>query len=132
MKKTIILLLLAAVGMAMNVAAAAAFGFTFEWGGIPTCTSGNPNTVNSPVFNLSAVPKEAAKIVFHLKDRNVPEFDHGGGTAAYAGNAVINSGTFKYKSPCPPDGSHIYVWTAVVYDKGGKKLVAASSGKKYP
>ena len=29
----------------------------------------------------------------------------------YGGETVIQPGAFKYKSPCPPSGSHTYEWT---------------------
>lgn len=111
---------------------AGSFGLSFTWGNIPRCTSGNPNTVNNPAFKLSGVPKGTTKIGFRLRDNNVPGFNHGGGTVAYAGGGAIKSGTFSYKSPCPPDGSHTYTWTATAFDANGKKLATASASKSYP
>lgn len=132
MKKVMFCVGLLTSGFVANISVAEAFSFTFEWGAIPRCTTGNPNTVGSPKFTLSAVPKGAATIKFHLRDNNAPDFNHGGGTAAYVGKPVIGSGAFKYQSPCPPDGSHTYLWTATVYDQSGKKLDSATSRKNYP
>ena len=111
---------------------ARAFDFTFDWGNIPKCTSGNPNTVLNPAFVLSAVPRGTAKISFQLRDTNVPEFKHGGGLVNYLGANSIPSGAFKYLSPCPPDGTHLYKWTAIATDKAGKKLGTATASKPYP
>lgn len=111
---------------------ALAFDMTFNWGNIPRCTSGNPNTVGSPTFGLSGVPDGTAKIKFKLRDNNAPGYNHGGGSASYTGGGSIPAGSFKYKSPCPPDGRHTYVWTATALDKKGKKLGTASASKKYP
>jgi hypothetical protein len=123
---------LSAVGVVSNSSNASAFSFSFEWGDIPYCTSGNPNIVNNPNFKLSGVPQGAAKIEFHLRDNNVPGYDHGGGSVAYSGGGSVASGAFKYKSPCPPDGTHTYTWTATVCDKAGKKLATAKASKRYP
>ena len=122
----------AVIAMFANISFAQAFSFTFDWGHIPKCTTGNPTVVSNPIFNLIDVPASAAKISFHLRDSNVPDFNHGGGNVAFAGSSIIASGVFKYKSPCPPDGSHIYVWTAIIYDKSGKKLASATSSQGYP
>src|SRR5256885_2145841 len=80
-----------------------AFSVSFDWGNIPKCTSGHPNTVGSPEFVLSAVPKGTAKLEFSLKDLDV-SYDHGGGSVAYAGEKSVATGAFDYKSPCPPNG----------------------------
>jgi phosphatidylethanolamine-binding protein (PEBP) family uncharacterized protein len=132
MRKILALLAIVIVASAVSGTVAHAFSFTFAWGGIPKCTSGNPNTVSNPIFSLAAVPKGAAKIVFHLTDRNVPDFNHGGGSVAYSGQQVIKAGAFKYQSPCPPDGKHTYQWSAVVYDATGKNIASAASSKIYP
>ena len=118
--------------VATQTVQAEAFDFTFDWGDIARCTSGNPNTVLNPAFVLSSVPSGTAKISFQLKDTNVPDFKHGGGSVNYLGANTIPSGAFKYLSPCPPDGKHLYQWTAIAVDKGGKKLGIATASKLYP
>ena len=123
---------LAMAAMAANFSCAHAFSFSFDWGAIPKCTTGNPNVVNSPMFKLVEIPAGAATINFRLKDIDAPNFNHGGGTVAYLGKPEIISGAFKYQSPCPPNGSHTYVWTATVFDKAGKRLTSASSSQRYP
>lgn len=111
------------------------FSFTFEWGDIPLCTSGNPNVVSNPKFVLSNVPEKTKIISFRLTDLDAPNYDHGGGKIEYTGNSVIKPGAFTYKSPCPPSGSHRYVWTATAKEKDsffGGTLAKAKSMQKYP
>lgn len=108
------------------------FSFTFEWGKIPLCTSGYPGVVPNPIFTLSNVPKGTKKINFALVDRDVPDFDHGGGTAVYKGENVIQPGAFQYSSPCPPSGSHTYEWTAYAKDANDDTVGKAKAKKIIP
>ena len=111
------------------------FSISFEWGDIPLCTSGQPNTVKNPRFILSNVPENTKIISFQLKDLDAPNYNHGGGKITYTGNNVIEPGAFTYKSPCPPSGSHRYVWTATAKEKDsffGGSIGKAKSMKRYP
>ncbi len=115
-------------------AAAADFSLSFSgWGNIPKCTSGRPNTVGSPAFTLKDVPAGTTQIQFRLTDLDVPGYNHGGGKVKLKvnGSVKIPAGTFKYKSPCPPNGRHTYEWTATAKN-GGKTLGTAKSRKQYP
>jgi hypothetical protein len=107
------------------------FSFTFEWGNIPSCSDGSPNDVTNPIFTLSNVPTGAKTIDFELIDLDV-DYDHEGGTATLSGSNIIQPGAFEYKSPCPPDGSHVYEWTATVKNANGDKIGKATSEKEYP
>jgi len=109
-----------------------AFGISFDWGDIRPCTSGNPATINNPDFVLSDVPEGTQKIRFKMVDLNVPSYNHGGGTISYSGETKIASGAFRYKSPCPPDGSHTYLWSAVALDATGQALAIAKAKRQYP
>jgi phosphatidylethanolamine-binding protein (PEBP) family uncharacterized protein len=122
------------VALALSVATpAASFEIAFTWDGLQPCTSGNPNTVANPSFVLTDVPEGTKYIRFKLVDKNVPGFDHGGGVVAYSGQATINPGAFKYKSPCPPNGAHKYEWTATAQSKkSGGKLATAKAAREYP
>lgn len=111
---------------------AAAFSISFSWGNLKKCTSGNPNRVANPTFKLRSVPDGTAKIRFKMKDLNVPSYNHGGGTVKYSGGSTIAPGAFKYKSPCPPSGSHNYEWSVTALDSKGKKLGQAKARKRYP
>lgn len=110
----------------------AGFSFSFDWGNIRKCTSGNPGSVPNPIFHLKGVPSGAAAINFKMVDLNVRSFHHGGGKITYSGGASINPGAFKYLSPCPPGGRHVYEWTATVLDAKGKKIAEAKARKHYP
>ncbi|MCP5088768.1 MAG: phospholipid-binding protein [Rhodobacteraceae bacterium] len=112
---------------------AAAFSFTFQWGNLKPCTSGRPNTVTNPVFSLSDVPAGTKYIRFKLKDKDAPGYNHGGGVVAFNGQSAVKPGAFKYKSPCPPNGVHTYIWTATAQKKkNGGKIGSASASRKYP
>jgi len=111
------------------------FAISFEWGDIPLCTSGNPNTVPNPKFILSNVPSGTKFISFALTDLDCTRYNHGGGTVEYSGNNVIEPGAFKYKSPCPPGGSHKYRWTAKAKESDGMfggSIGIAKATKSYP
>lgn len=105
----------------------------FQWGDIPSCTTGRPNTVANPEFVLGGVPQGTNRIVFKLKDLDVPNYNHGGGTlkVQMSGSGRIPSGVFKYKSPCPPSGRHTYEWTATA-KKGNQTLATAKAARQYP
>lgn len=111
------------------------FTISFEWGDIPLCTSGKPKTVPNPTFILSNVPEGTKFIQFSLTDLDVPSYHHGGGTIEYTGKNTIEPGAFKYKSPCPPSGSHRYQWTATAKKKKGLfggSIAKAKATKVYP
>ncbi|MEM6586998.1 MAG: YbhB/YbcL family Raf kinase inhibitor-like protein [Pseudomonadota bacterium] len=114
-------------------AAHADMSMSFKWGNIPLCTSGKPNRVGNPAFVMKGVPEGTNKIVFKMKDLDVPNYNHGGGTVSVqmSGNGTIPAGAFKYKSPCPPNGKHTYQWTATAKN-GSKTLATAAAQRKYP
>ena len=118
--------------LSLNASYANAFSLSFDWGNIPKCTTGNPGSVGSPAFQLSAVPKGTAKLVFKMIDNNVPDYNHGGGTISYVGKGTIPFGAFKYRSPCPPNAVHKYTWTVTAFDKAGSQLGSASASRQYP
>lgn len=130
--KTLITALAALSILWFTPGSAQAFSLSFQWGKLKLCTSGRPNRVTNPTFKLSRIPKGTEKLRFKMVDRNVPKYNHGGGTVRYKGKSTIGPGAFKYKSPCPPNGRHTYEWTVTAIGKGGKKLATAKSSKKYP
>ena len=121
---------LAALALSATTAAAE-FTLSFEWGNIPSCRTGKPNTVGSPAFVLKGVPAGTTSIEFRLKDLNARGYNHGGGKLKIGGSGQLPFGAFKYKSPCPPGGAHTYEWTATAR-KGGKVLESAIARRKYP
>ncbi len=123
------------LGASMYPAQAEAFSLEFEWGDIPLCTSGNPNIVDNPTFWLKGVPDGAKFIKFTLTDRDVPSYNHGGGTVPYSGQTVIEPGAFTYRSPCPPSGSHTYEWKAEAKKSDGffsGSIGSATASATYP
>lgn len=130
MRLSLVLATLAALAPAQM---AGAFEISFTWDGLKLCNSGNATTVKSPAFTLKDVPEGTAFIKFRMVDKDVPSFNHGGGTVAYQGGDVIPAGAFKYLSPCPPGGSHRYEWTATAQTKKtGGKLAVAKALRPYP
>jgi hypothetical protein len=112
---------------------ALAFDIGFNWSGSKSCTSGKPNRVANPAFALRDVPAGTKYIRFKMVDLNVPNYNHGGGVVAYNGQKTIARGAFKYKSPCPPNGSHVYEWTATAQTKkNGGKIGVAQAQRNYP
>ncbi|WP_299349553.1 hypothetical protein [uncultured Shimia sp.] len=125
--------ILTVVAMCLASPAAAEFSLSFKgWDNIPLCTSGNPNTVGNPEFTLKGVPDGTTTVQFQPKDLDVPNYNHGGSKKLkITKDGKVPAGTFSYKSPCPPSGSHTYQWTATAR-KGGKKLATAMAQRKYP
>lgn len=126
--------LLAAVLLPLAATPAAAFQIGFHWpASMPRCTSGHPNIVDNPVFTLSQVPKGTRFLRFRMTDLQVPAYRHGGGTVPYHGQVTVKRGAFRYKSPCPPGGHHVYEWTATALrDRSGGVLGTASARRRYP
>lgn len=125
-------IILAAALCGLGSAASAEFAISFKWGNIPLCTTGNPNVVPNPAFRLTGLPEGTTSVQFKLVDLNVPGYNHGGSKKlAITKDGTVKSGTFKYKSPCPPNGAHTYQWTATAR-KGGKVLARAKAKRKYP
>ena len=133
MKPIFMMMAVASTAMWSFAAQAQDFSFTFDWSDLELCTSGSPNVVGSPAFKVTGLPKGATGINFKLTDMNVPDFNHGGGWVAMSKDGTVPAGAFQYFSPCPPDGSHTYEWTADARAaKDGKTLVRAKASRKYP
>ncbi len=126
------LLSLITAGFAVAASAAEAdMKLTFQWGDIPLCTSGQPNIVPNPIFELSGLPAGTTHIAFKLTDLDVPQYNHGGGTVAITHDGTIAPGAFTYKSPCPPGVVHRYEWQAVALGPDGP-LETAIANRRYP
>ena len=111
------------------------FKISFEWGNLKKCTSGFPNTVANPIFEIENVPEGTTWIYFKMVDKNAISYNHGGGWVEYNGQNTVETGIFSYKSPCPPDGKHKYQWTAYAKASKGtfaKTISKASASKFYP
>ena len=131
--KILLVLPLIAVMLSASPAQAEGFSFTFEWGDIPSCDTGSPNTVPNPIFTFKNLPSGTKIISMNLIDPDASNYDHGGGEIKYSGQDVIQPGAFEYKSPCPPSGVHNYEWTAWALDKNEDSIGGpAKSTRDYP
>ena len=145
MKKIIVIFFFLSLGISANVYSAE-LEFIFDWSDLKKCTTGNPNRVTNPIFYLNNIPGNSKYIQFSLYDPDA-SYSHGGGKVDISEikvikekeinfgkyEFVIESGKFKYQSPCPPSGKHTYEWTAKAKDEK-KKLIGkkAKSKQKYP
>lgn len=128
-----VILVAAATLFLFGTTASDAFEIKFDWAGLKSCTNGDPNSVPSPEFALTDVPEGTKFIKFKLVDKDVPGYNHGGGTVSWSGEGEISAGAFTYKSPCPPNGSHKYEWTATAQSKkSGGVLGKAKATRMYP
>ena len=67
------ILLIISIYFLTTLNAFAEFSFTFEWGDIKKCTSGNPNRVENPIFTLAECSREELhELRFKMKDKDVP------------------------------------------------------------
>lgn len=120
------------IGLSLLALPTSAFEISFVWGPLKSCTSGRV-TVNSPEFTLKDVPEGTQFIRFKMVDKDYTAANHGGGVVAWAGGTKVPAGAFKYVSPCPPNGSHTYEWTATAQSKkNGGKLGVAKAQRQWP
>ena len=120
-------LFLTAVALLAGTSPAAAFSASFSWRGIPAC-----GTV-SPAFALKGVPRGTASLSLAMRDRDAPDFQHGGSTVPYAGHGAVPKGAVTYTGPCPPKGtSHHYIWTLHALDAKGGDLDMTEAAGDYP
>lgn len=121
----------AALVVAAIPAQAQDFTISFNWGDIPLCTSGRPNTVSNPEFVVRGLPAGTETIEFRLVDLDVPSYNHGGATLRMSASGRVPSGLFNYKSPCPPNGRHTYEWRAEA--KSGRTVLGEARARRmYP
>ena len=75
----------------------------------------------SPKIMVSGIPQGTEKLRVSLTDRDVPSYNHGGGTVEYKGSNVIEAGALKYYSgPCPPGGEDFYAIKVDAIDASGR------------
>lgn len=95
-------------------------------------TSADRGATRSPAFTLADVPEGTATLDFRMVDLDAPNYNHGGGTIAYAGSAEIPAGAFTYRGPNPPSGSHRYRWTVEALDASGATLARGMATESFP
>lgn len=101
-------------------------GVDFAW------TSADRGATRSPAFTVTNVPAGTATLEFEMVDLDVPTYNHGGGTVAYAGSPEIPAGAFSYRGPNPPSGSHRYRWTVEALDASGTTLARGTATQSFP
>ncbi|HEY5210157.1 MAG TPA: hypothetical protein VIJ42_12020 [Stellaceae bacterium] len=118
------LIVLVATLAALSVDTARADDMTLQF----KFTSRNRCSAISPAFNLSGVPQNTKQLRFKMEDFQAPNFNHGGGTVAYAGQSAIPEGALKsFYGPCPPQGVHRYQITVDAIDYAGAVLAATKT-----
>jgi len=120
------LLLAFIIAMAAPNAFAADLNVSFDWGPTKKCLD-----PKSPPIKVSGVPQGTTTLDIKMIDRNATSFNHGGGKVAYKGQAQLPYGAFKYKGPCPPEGTHNYKITVTALDAAGKKLASGSASQPF-
>lgn len=110
-----------------TVVAQSGFTVDFSWADTTACFD-----PKSPPFSLQGVPAGTKQLRFVITDLDAPNFVHGGGTVAYAGQDQVDRGAFSYRGPCPPSGQHTYRWTIEALDAAGRTLATATVSKRFP
>jgi phosphatidylethanolamine-binding protein (PEBP) family uncharacterized protein len=100
----------------------------FDWQPSDRCSR------RSPEIRVSNIPAATKTLYVKLKDRDVPNWNHGGGTVAYDGSGVIPAGALKnsYNGPCPPSGSHRYEFTVQAIDAAGVVVGIGKKARAFP
>jgi hypothetical protein len=121
MKRSLLLLMLGAVLLMSGCATtpvspdAVTLAVDFEWQPSDRCSR------RSPEIRVANIPPATKTLQVKLKDRDVPNWNHGGGSMVYDGGNVIPAGALKngYNGPCPPSGTHRYEFTVQAIDAAG-------------
>lgn len=88
----------------------------------------------SPEIRIGNIPDGTVAFRVKLKDRNKPTWNHGGGTVPHDGSGIIPKGALKdgYNGPCPPSGSHTYVFTVKAVDANDDVLAEGEKSARFP
>ena len=106
---------------------APAFAIEFSWKGVGRCSD------RTPAIQLRNVPAGTKALDVQMVDLDVPNFKHGGGKVAFAGEAEIAAGAVRYTGPCPPGGQrHTYRFRVTALDDSGKALASADKAEEFP
>lgn len=83
---------------------------------------------------MANVPAATRTLSVKPKDLDVPNWNHGSGTAAYAGTGVIPAGALQssYNAPCPPSGNHRYAFTVKAIDAAGVIVGMGKQTQRFP
>jgi phosphatidylethanolamine-binding protein (PEBP) family uncharacterized protein len=91
-------------------------------------TAGIRCTRVSPEIHVSGTPTGTVIYRFKLKDLDVPTWNHGGGDVKADPSGVIPAGAIHggYNGPCPPEGTHTYLFSVEALDASGAVLAVGS------
>ena len=100
----------------------------FAWQPSDRCSA------RSPQIRVVNIPAGTKTLSVKLKDRDVPTWNHGGGTVTYDGSDIIPAGALKsgYNGPCPPSGSHRYEFTVQATDATGVVVGIGKEAHPFP
>ena len=100
----------------------------FAWQASDRCSS------QSPAIRVHNIPAATKTLQVKLKDRDVPNWNHGGGTVANDGSGLISAGALQngYNGPCPPSGSHRYQFTVKAIDAAGVIVGTGQQTRTFP
>ena len=100
----------------------------FEWQPTDRCSN------QSPEIRVANIPPTTQTLLVKLKDRDVPAWNHGGGTVTFAGSNVIPAGALQsgYNGPCPPSGTHRYEFTVEAIDAAGTIVGMGKKMRPFP
>jgi phosphatidylethanolamine-binding protein (PEBP) family uncharacterized protein len=103
-------------------------GVDFNFEGHHKCSA------SSPKITVSNIPPGTKKLSVTLVDQDVPTWNHGGGTISNDGSGVIPEGALKagYNGPCPPSGSHTYVFSVNAIDGEGVIVGQGEKAQVFP
>ena len=101
---------------------------TFSWEGTNACSR------QSPEIRVANLPPDAAELKVRLKDLDVPNWNHGGGTLDHDGSGIIPAGalTSGYNGPCPPGGRHRYEFSVKALDADGSIVGFGKAMRSFP
>ncbi|HSO20761.1 MAG TPA: hypothetical protein VLT88_14960 [Desulfosarcina sp.] len=134
MKQMLVLMVMSAFLLVAGCASAPVgpdaveLGVDFEWQTSDRCSS------RSPEIRVTNIPPATQTLKIRLKDRDVPTWNHGGGSVAYKGSGVIPAGALKngYNGPCPPRGTHRYEFTVQALDAAGTIVGSGKRMRPFP
>jgi phosphatidylethanolamine-binding protein (PEBP) family uncharacterized protein len=100
----------------------------FAWQASDRCSG------QSPAIQVHNIPAATKTLYVKLKDLDVPNWNHGGGTVAYDGSGLIPVGALQngYNGPCPPSGSHRYQFTVKAIDAAGVIIGTGQQTRNFP
>ena len=100
----------------------------FSWKGTKPCSH------RSPEIRVANLPDGTVDLKIRLKDLDVPNWNHGGGTVAHDGTGTIPAGALKagYNGPCPPSGRHRYEFSVKALDADGSLIGFGKAMQLFP